>query len=464
MKLKFAELWRTDGTIDRRTYAIAGLVGFAIKYNLDRLIAKDGFNRPWQLYNYWVMATNATAIGAPSRADAMFFATMVLSALPFIWIGVALTVRRLRSANLPPSLLVLFFLPFLNLFFFLFLSLAPAADQSTESRVDHIPRFWRFIPESRTGSAAAAILITAPIGVATLMLGPQVMGNYGWGIFVALPFAMGFAAALIYAIRSPRSLGESVLVACLSVVLLGGILLAIAVEGLMCLMMAVPIALPLAVMGGVFGYLVQRCSGRRARPEAAYLAVLLLFSPGVQWAEKIIAPKPPVYAVRSALEIDAPPEAVWKQVVAFTEIPQPKEWIFRAGVAYPIRAEMFGTGSGAERHCVFSTGAFVEPIQVWDEPRLLKFSVTSNPAPMEEWTPYSHIEPPHLHGFLVSNGGQFQLTALANGRTRLEGTTWYRHSLWPAQYWKLWSDNIIHQIHLRVLKHIRDEAESRPIS
>jgi hypothetical protein len=46
MKLKFAELWRTDGTIDRRTYAIAGLVGFAIKYNLDRLIAKDGFNRP----------------------------------------------------------------------------------------------------------------------------------------------------------------------------------------------------------------------------------------------------------------------------------------------------------------------------------------------------------------------------------------------------------------------------------
>jgi len=71
----------------------------------------------------------------------------------------------------------------------------------------------------------------------------------------------------------------------------------------------------------------------------------------------------------------------------------------RAGVAYPIRAQMLGSGVGAERHCVFSTGAFVEPIEVWDEPRLLKFSVTSNPAPMEEWTPYSHIDPPHLHDF-----------------------------------------------------------------
>jgi hypothetical protein len=142
------------------------------------------------------------------------------------------------------------------------------------------------------------------------------------------------------------------------------------------------------------------------------------------------------------------------------EIPPPKEWMFRAGIAYPIRAEILGHGPGAQRRCVFSTGAFVEPIEVWDEPHQLKFSVSSNPAPMEEWTPYAHIEPPHLHGFLMSNGGQFLLTALPNGGTRLEGTTWYRHTLWPAAYWRLWSDAISHQIHLRVLRHIRDEAES----
>jgi hypothetical protein len=111
------------------------------------------------------------------------------------------------------------------------------------------------------------------------------------------------------------------------------------------------------------------------------------------------------------------------------------------------------------RECVFSTGAFEEPIHVWNEPRLLKFSVTSNPPPMEEWTPYKHIHPPHLDGFLVSRGGQFLLTPMPGGHTRLEGTTWYHHHMWPATYWQLWSDYIIHKIHLRVLRHIQHQSE-----
>ncbi len=100
-----------------------------------------------------------------------------------------------------------------------------------------------------------------------------------------------------------------------------------------------------------------------------------------------------------AFHPNATPQICW-------EIPPPAEWIFRAGIAYPIRAEMRGSGSGAERYCVFSTGAFVEPIQVWDEPHRLKFSVTSNPQPLEEWTSYAHIEAPRLHGFPRSEGGQ----------------------------------------------------------
>ena len=109
--------------------------------------------------------------------------------------------------------------------------------------------------------------------------------------------------------------------------------------------------------------------------------------------------------------------------------------------------------------CAF-TGPFIEPIEVWDEPRLLEFSVTFNPAPMRAWTPYEAIHPPHWEGFLVSSGGQFLLERLDSGGTRLEGTTWYRHSLWPAGCRRLWSDELIHRIHTRVVKHIQAEAES----
>jgi hypothetical protein len=179
-------------------------------------------------------------------------------------------------------------------------------------------------------------------------------------------------------------------------------------------------------------------------------------------SERIHRSPTPLLKVVTSIEVNAPATTVWKYVVEFSELPPPRELLFKTGVAYPVRAEIQGAGAGAVRKCMFSTGPFVEPIEVWDEPRLLKFSVTSNPAPLEEWTPYHAIHPAHLNGFLVSEQGQFHLTPLANGGTLLEGTTWYRHGLWPAAYWQIWSDQIIHAIHRRVLAHVKKLAETTP--
>jgi hypothetical protein len=70
------------------------------------------------------------------------------------------------------------------------------------------------------------------------------------------------------------------------------------------------------------------------------------------------------------------------------------------------------------------------------------------------------VLPKHLHGYLISEHGQFRLKELPNHHTLLEGSTWYQHGLWPAEYWRWWSDAIIHRIHMRVLTHIRALAES----
>jgi len=454
--LKISDLWTFTGATGRGTYALVGFIGFALKHNLDRVVATYVFHRRWGLFNYWVPLHDVARITALQREDIIFLESMVLLSLPFIWVGLALTVKRLRSAGLPVPLVLLFFVPFLNLVFFLLLCLLPARESSVTGDSSS---FEPLLPESRAGSAAVAVLVTVPLGIGLVLLGVNILTTYGWGVFVALPFTVGFMAALIYGLRQPPSLHDSLGVSFLAITLLGLSLLAFAIEGLLCILMAAVIALPLAGIGGAFGYLAQR---RRWVHQAGpvFFSVILIFVPVVQWTEHVAAPAPPIYTVRTAVDVQASPEVVWKQLVAFSEIPPPKEGLFRSGIAFPIRAEIQGTGVGAERHCVFSTGAFIEPIEVWDEPRRLKFSVTSNPPPMEEWTPYSRITPLHLNNFLVSNGGQFLLTPLSNGGTRLEGTTWYRHSLWPAAYWRLWSDAIIHRIHLRVLQHIREKAEN----
>jgi hypothetical protein len=224
--------------------------------------------------------------------------------------------------------------------------------------------------------------------------------------------------------------------------------------------MAAPLALVLAGIGGSVGYVLQRRSWRPLEKNAL-LGALLLSVPTLMGAESTRSPDSRLLTVRTVVEIDAPPEEVWQRVIAFTELPEPREWLFRLGFAYPRRAALHGRGVGAVRECVFSTGSFVEPIDVWDEPQRLGFSVATQPPPMQEGTLYSDLHPAHLDDYLRSERGQFLLAPIGGGRTRLEGTTWYRHQIWPAAYWRLWSDPIIRRIHMRVLAHIKQLAEHR---
>lgn len=169
---------------------------------------------------------------------------------------------------------------------------------------------------------------------------------------------------------------------------------------------------------------------------------------------------PSLHSVVTAIEINAPIETVWKNVVEFPQLDKPTEFLFKAGIAYPINATIEGTGEKAIRYCNFNTGSFVEPITVWDEPNLLRFDVKEQPEPMKELS-FWDINAPHLHDYFVSKQGQFKLTKLSDNKTLLEGTTWYYHNIKPAFYWKWWSNSIIHKIHFRVLKHIKKTSENQ---
>jgi len=303
-------------------------------------------------------------------------------------------------------------------------------------------------------SALFAIVAMAALATAAIGLTTRGLETYGIGLFVAVPFCVGYLSAFLHTRRHPNSGVQQYVIALLATFLLGGFLLALAWEGVFCLLMAAPLAIVVAMIGAACG---SRSARIRPSAKPAYMTVAIL--PLILMAEAAAHRAAPLYRVDSEIVIDAPAETVWRNVVTFSDIAGEPEWYFRAGIAYPIRARINGRGVGATRTCEFTTGTFVEPIEVWNEPHLLRFGVTSNPPPMRELSPYAGIDAPHLHGFLVSQRGQFALESLPGGRTRLTGSTWYQHHLWPAEYWRLWSDAIIHRIHLRVLRHIKTLSE-----
>ena len=276
-------------------------------------------------------------------------------------------------------------------------------------------------------------------------------GLYGVTIFVLLPVFLGGYAVWTF---RPQSGGQAALRGALTALVALSVFFLIGAEGLICIFMTAPIAVPLGALGGWLAY-----RGRSVKQSSGSIAMLILL-PAASLTWDITAP-PPLFQVRTSIEIAAPPEQVWKYVVAFPKLAEPQEWYFLAGLGYPTETRIEGSGPGAARYCDFSTGSFVEQVEVWDEPRLLRFRVTESAAPMREWSPYGEIVTKHLHGYFISREGQFRLTRLANNRTLVEGTSWYQHGLMPAEYWRWWSDAIIHRIHMRVLTHIKALAEER---
>jgi Polyketide cyclase / dehydrase and lipid transport len=303
--------------------------------------------------------------------------------------------------------------------------------------------------------AIIAIGLTCLMGWAFAYLATNLFREYAFGLFIWLPFVMGASSTLIYGFNKTNKRSKLFIISLLTLGIFCLGLLLFAWEGIICLIMALPVGLFFTWLGHLIGYwiLKSKIGNTPATIILLFLSVLTLMA-----FEKIKKDKEEIRSVVTSIEINASPEKVWENVIAFPQLKDPTQFIFRTGIAYPINATITGQGVGSVRHCNFSTGSFVEPITVWDEPRLLKFSVTDQPEPMKELSFYD-IHPNHLDGYWISKEGQFKLTQLANGHTLLEGTTWYVNKIKPHFYWTLWSDYIVHKIHTRVLEHIKTQAE-----
>lgn len=301
-----------------------------------------------------------------------------------------------------------------------------------------------------------SIALPCLLGWTFAYLATNVFRDYGFGLFVWLPLVLGATSTLILAHKNLVTRKQLRNNAYLTLLIFCVGLLAFAWEGIICLIMAAPIGFVFTYFGFLIGFHFSKSTLKGQTPTAIIL--LMLSSPSLMAFEDTIKETDDLRSVVTTIEINATPDKVWKNVVSFPQLKEPTEFIFKTGIAYPINATIAGQGVGAVRHCNFSTGSFVEPITVWDEPRLLKFSVDEQPEPMKEISLYD-IHPNHLHGYWVSKQGQFKLTALPNGHTLLEGTTWYVNKIKPGFYWTLWSDNIVHKIHNRVLEHIKTQAE-----
>jgi hypothetical protein len=432
----------------RERYFQAGLSLMLLKYSVDALLIYLWAGVAWTPVDYVLSLASLADAKASSFPSALSF-TLLIWTVPFVWTGVVLSVRRARDAALPLWLIVFFFIPGANYVLMLTLGLWPSAPEGARTPPDDRPEPYR---------ARHALLLGTAAGVATgVALGASatlVIESYGLSVFVVTPFVSAATAAFIAAKLDPH-LESSTPVVLTTLVSLFGTFVVIAFEGVVCLVMAMPLMIPIALLGGLLGHALAK-----ARASGATIALMIAATASGQAVDAAGTTTAPARETLTSIEIAASPKDVWRNVVSFADIQAAPSWLFRTGLAYPLRARIDGHGVGAIRHCEFTTGAFVEPITAWEEPLRLAFDVISQPPPLREWSPYRTLYPPHLDGFFKTSRGEFRLVPLAGGRTRLEGRTWYSLRMQPEGYWTFIADAILHRIHARVLNHIKQEAEA----
>lgn len=439
--------WFTfDTPVSRRDYRMHGAGLALVKYAGDALLVAAGTGRLWTPQDY-LRSVHSLLSTTLDGAPVWLAPALTLWTLPFLSIGIGLTMRRARDAGWSPWWSLGFFVPFVNYLLIGALCVVPGRPRAIEAPTAHGQRTGR-VPGALIGLAAGVLLglVMTGVGIVTIQ-------RYGLAVFFGTPFAMGAIAAFFFNRRARATPAETAgltmsmfVAATASAFLLG-------MEGAVCLVMALPFALVIGLIGAKVGRSIALLGEHAVGPAA--LAVIAF---PISLVAEPRSAAPVVHHVESSVVIDASADVVWRHVIAFEPIPEPTELLFRAGIAYPRSARLEGTGVGARRYCEFNTGAFVEPITAWEPGRRLSFDVVEQPLPLRELSIHDGIAPPHLSGYLKTRRGEFRLVPLADGRTRLEGSTWYELDMAPAGYWRMFSDYIIHRIHLRVLAHIRAEV------
>ena len=285
-------------------------------------------------------------------------------------------------------------------------------------------------PGANVAHVLQGVLAGVGIIVGAVVLSALAFGAYGAGLFLLTPVTVGMTTAYLANRRTELSSRQTNLLV-LAAATLGGIaLILFALEGVICLIMASPLVLPFAWLGGALGRHMAQVRNGYERPLMAIALLPALFA-----LEGAVPPETALQT-RESIDVAAPPAAVWRALTAGAPIAVPPGLAGRAGLAYPMRGSLTGSGVGATRIGYFSTGIARERVTAWQPGRQLAFRLLSQPPAMDEMSPYRRVHAPHLLGYFDTAETSFDLQPLPGGGTRLFVTASHRLRIAPVPYWE----------------------------
>ena len=449
-------LFSFEGRIGRRAYAAVAILTFLVGPLAAWVAAGRSGARAFGSLEFWFLPGRWLAFN-PAESGGMDASPLVLTGLVLTtlatWMAAAAAVRRAADSGSDGVLAALAIIPVIQAPAILWLAVAPPtkvnADQGDE-RVLAVSRrmSWR----DRLLGLLVAILITLGAVAASAF----VFKSYGYTMFIGTPLLIGGAVGFLANRHRDLSGGATLREVSISLLVAGAALVLVALEGIICIFMAAPLAWMMAAIGAAIG----RSMGRVARPRKQTVLMSISLLPAMFVLEQV-APATASFEDSRSVIIEAGPEYVWPAVLQMRQIEERPALPFRLGLAYPVRGEVIGEGVGATRLGHFSTGTATERVTEWAPERALGFDILSEPATLKEFSPYADIHTPHVDGYFRSVHARLVLTPLPGGRTRLTLDTSHELGLQPSYYWMPMARWVVRENKVRVLAQMKAQAEQQ---
>ena len=326
------------------------------------------------------------------------------------------------------------------------------ADPDDPARPDPAPTDWRrsWITPLAVGLAYGLVARFA-FGIDAL---EGVFGVMTLAFIVLVPVAVG--ALSVLGRGAEPTWAAAIFFPWLPTLLVLGGALVFLWEGLICIVVWLPLALICASLGGLIGKATWRAGGS-PRTYALALAVLpVVFAP----IENRFADPTQTRTVHDAIEIEASAAEVWAQIREVRPI-APEELggalAYRIGFPRPIEARLEGEGVGSVRHATFEGGVtFVERVTEWEAGEALAFTIDASAVPSATFD--QHVAVGGRYFDVLT--GRYEIEPVAPGRVVLHLSSEQRLGTRFNAYTQLWTDRFMSDIQTTILEVVKARAEA----
>ncbi|GGF07845.1 SRPBCC family protein [Hymenobacter cavernae] len=263
---------------------------------------------------------------------------------------------------------------------------------------------------------------------------------YGWAFFILLPIVTGIAIGALPSIKWAYR-GLAVSLAIFLILLLVGKL-----EGMICVLMSLPIIVPLLFLGSVISLLLKRYEQLNESTNLNTLAlpflVFLLFAP----VDKKLNSALETIEVYSSTVLPYSAEQVYEQIKSVDTLDTYKPFLLRIGLPIPQKCVLEQEKVGGLRTCYFEGGKIVERITALKKGELLKMDIIDYQLTGRKWLGFKEAI--------------YLFEPTRNGQTKLTRITTYTSELKPRMYWEPLEKIAIEQEHQYVFDNLAQDLQS----